>query len=388
MNFKIVGLFLVLLVFTACEEKKEAIEFENGQNFAITGNVIGAEGEKFYLEALSAQGNIKVDQAVADDKGNFKIVGNIPGFGLYQLKIGEGNAKIIPLTLVPNDQVTIESDTASYVKTPKLTGTAWAPVMTSYMEKFSKFHEEQGELMKLQGTISDEELTERYMALKGDVDTYAINQMKKDPSNPFNLILTSSASPNMGFAEWDPANLEVLKSVTTAYQKDYSESPITATLVQQTAQIDAAYQQHVANNSGSRMAPEIGLNTPEGNQLLLSSLRGKYVLIDFWASWCGPCRKESPALVRLFNKYKNDGFTIYSVSLDKNKEKWVDAISKDGLEWPNHVSDLLQWKSPMIQLYGFNSIPYTVLVDTDGKIIATGLRGQSLEQKLKEIFKK
>lgn len=136
------------------------------------------------------------------------------------------------------------------------------------------------------------------------------------------------------------------------------------------------------------MAPEIGLNTPVGNQLLLSSLRGKYVLIDFWASWCGPCRKESPALVRLYNKYKNDGFTIYSVSLDKNKEKWVDAISKDGLEWPNHVSDLLQWKSPMIQLYGFNSIPYTVLVDTDGKIIATGLRGQSLEQKLKEIFKK
>jgi len=388
MNFKIVGLFIALLSFTACEETKEVIEFENGQNFAITGNVIGAEGEKFFLEALSAQGNIKVDQAVADENGNFKIVGNIPGFGLYQLKIGEGNTKIIPLTLVPNDQIDIQSDTASYVKTPKLTGTIWAPVMTSYMEKFSKFHDEQGELMKLQGTISNEELTERYLLLKSDVDKYAIDQMEKDPSNPFNLILTSSASPNMGFADWDPNNLAVLKSVTAAFKKEYPDSPITSTLIQQTAQINAAYQQHVANNSGDRMAPEIGLNTPEGNQLLLSSLRGQYVLIDFWASWCGPCRKESPALVGIYNKYKNDGFTIYSVSLDKSKENWIAAIAKDGLVWPNHVSDLLQWKSPMIQLYGFNSIPYTVLVDKEGKIIATGLRGNNLEQKLKEIFKK
>ena len=253
MNFKVIGLIIALFSLTACEENEEAIEFENGQNFAVTGSVTGAEGETFFLEALSAQGSIKVDQALADENGNFKIVGNIPGFGLYQLKIGEGNTKIIPLTLVPNDQVHIKSDTANYIKTPELSGTSWAPTMTSYMEKFSKFHDEQGELMKLQGTITNEELTERYMELKSGVDEFAISEMEKDPSNPFNLILSSSASPNMGFADWDPKNLDVLKSVSQAFNKEYSDSPITATLVQQTAQIDAAYKQHVANNSGNRV---------------------------------------------------------------------------------------------------------------------------------------
>lgn len=388
MNFKIIGLFIGLFSLTACEAENEAIVFENGDNFVISGHVTGAEGETFYLEALSAQGSINVDKGVADENGDFQIVGNIPGFGLYQLKIGEGNTKIIPLTLVPNDQVNIESDTANYIKTPKLSGTSWAPIMTTYMEKFSTFHGKQGELMELQGKISNEELTERFMSLKSDVDSYAIAQMKKDPSNPFNLILSSSASPNMGFADWDPKNLEVLKSVSQAYRKDFPHSPMTTNLEQQTSQINAAYQQYVVNNSGDRSAPEIGLNNPEGKQILLSSLRGQYVLIDFWASWCGPCRKESPALVALYHKYKNDGFTVYSVSLDKSKENWVEAIAKDGLVWPNHVSDLLQWKSPMIQLYGFNSIPHTVLVNPEGKIIASGLRGESLEQKLKEIFKK
>jgi len=388
MNFKIIGLFIALFSFTACEEKDETIEFENGQNFAITGNVTGAEGETFFLEALSAQGVIKVDQALADEDGNFKIIGNIPGFGLYQLKIGEGDSKIIPLTLVPNDQVNITADTATYIKTPQLSGTNWAPVMTSYMEKFSRFHDEQGELMKLQGTVTDEELKERYMILKSGVDEYAINQMEKNPSNPFNLILTSSASPNMGFADWDVKNLEILKSVTQAFKKNYPESPMTTNLIQQTTQIEAAYKQYIVNNSGNRIAPEIGLNNPQGKQILLSSLRGKYVLIDFWASWCGPCRKENPTLVRIYNEYKDEGFTIYSVSLDKSKENWEKAIEKDRLVWPNHVSDLLQWKSSMVQLYGFNSIPHTVLVDKEGKIIATGLRGETLEQKLKQIFKK
>ena len=93
-------------------------------------------------------------------------------------------------------------------------------------------------------------------------------------------------------------------------------------------------------------------------------------------------------MVRIYNEYKDEGFTIYSVSLDKSKENWEKAIEKDRLVWPNHVSDLLQWKSSMVQLYGFNSIPHTVLVDKEGKIIATGLRGGTLEQKLKQIFKK
>jgi thiol-disulfide isomerase/thioredoxin len=122
--------------------------------------------------------------------------------------------------------------------------------------------------------------------------------------------------------------------------------------------------------------------------LKLSSLRGKVVLIDFWASWCGPCRKENPNVVRLYNQYKAKGFTVFSVSLDQDAEAWKKAIASDGLIWPNHVSDLLGWQTPLVQLYAFEGIPHTVLIDQEGKIIGTGLRGESLEQKLKEQFSK
>lgn len=132
-------------------------------------------------------------------------------------------------------------------------------------------------------------------------------------------------------------------------------------------------------------APEITMKTPEGEQLKLSDMKGKVVLVDFWASWCGPCRKENPNVVRVYNKYKNRGFEILGVSLDKTKDKWLAAIEMDGLTWP-HVSDLKGWKNEAAQTYGVRSIPHTVLVDAEGKIIARNLRGGALERKLAEIF--
>jgi thiol-disulfide isomerase/thioredoxin len=129
------------------------------------------------------------------------------------------------------------------------------------------------------------------------------------------------------------------------------------------------------------------MNTPEGKLLKLSDLRGKVVLIDFWASWCGPCRKENPNVVRLYKKYEKQGFTILSVSLDEDPNAWKAAIQKDGLIWKNHVSDLKGWKSSMPALYGFEGIPFTVLVNKEGNIIGKELRGEVLEQKLSEVLK-
>jgi thiol-disulfide isomerase/thioredoxin len=125
--------------------------------------------------------------------------------------------------------------------------------------------------------------------------------------------------------------------------------------------------------------------TPEGKTMSLTDLRGKYVLIDFWASWCGPCRRENPNVVRLYEKYKDKGFDILGVSLDTNKEKWVAAIKKDQLDW-HHISDLKGWSSELSKPYGVRGIPYTVLIDKEGNIIGKRLRGASLEAKLKELF--
>ena len=135
-------------------------------------------------------------------------------------------------------------------------------------------------------------------------------------------------------------------------------------------------------------APDIVMTDTAGVERRLSNLRGKVVLIDFWASWCSPCRMENPNVVRMYQKYHDQGFEVFSVSLDNNRDKWVQAIKKDKLLWENHVSDLRGWSSAGGRLYGISSIPATVLVDRDGKVLARNLRGPQLEEKLKEIFGK
>jgi thiol-disulfide isomerase/thioredoxin len=151
---------------------------------------------------------------------------------------------------------------------------------------------------------------------------------------------------------------------------------------------------NVVGTEIGNLAPELKFNSPDGREIPLSSLRGKVVLIDFWASWCVPCRHENPNVVAAYAKYKGKkfknakGFAIYSVSLDQKKEAWQNAIQEDQLSWPDHVCDMKGWYSEAAQIYGVNSIPTNFLIDARGVIVAKALRGEKLEQELDKLLAK
>jgi peroxiredoxin len=150
------------------------------------------------------------------------------------------------------------------------------------------------------------------------------------------------------------------------------------------ASVEKSFSKLRTSTPGAQ-APDFSGPTPSGEMIALSDLKGKVVLLDFWASWCGPCRRENPNVVKMYEKYADKGFEILGVSLDKDKARWEKAIADDGLEWL-HISDLKHWGSEYAALYGVRSIPDTILLDAEGKIIARNLRGKALEQRLEQLF--
>jgi len=381
-------LFSGLFIFASCGDSSVDEETGLANNFHLEGQITGAANQKLKIEAQSQQGVIEVAQTTTDASGNFELDGNIPGMGIYSLSLGENgkNAVVIPMDV--NDKVVLKATKETFAITPAFSGTKWAKPLTKYMQLFSDFAKKQMEQMP---KIDDQEKQmELFAQLKKPIVQFSQKQIRKDPGNPVNIILVNLIMPSQetGFADWDPANLDDLRSMETAFQRDYADSPITGMLSQQIAAIDGQYQNYQQTSSGTMAASEIALKNPAGTELRLSNLKGKVVLIDFWASWCAPCRKENPNVVRLYKKYRGEGFEIFSVSLDQDQNAWKAAIDKDGLFWPNHVSDLMGWQTPLVQAYGIQGIPHTVLLNREGNIVGVGLRGAQLEQKLIEQLAK
>lgn len=376
--------FIGIFLFSCSEDKNSNSDLP--VNFEISGQVLGAANQVLYLEVVSEKGKLKLAETTADVDGSFDLKGNIKGMGLYQLTIGKKSNKSIPLTISPNEHVKIQANYTDFERLPKISGTNWAPYITEYMRIFNEFAFQQIQLMNTQG-LSEEQQLARFYELKKPLDIYSKSVLSKNPSNPAAIVLTTTLTPAMGFDNWDTTNLALLKKVGEAYTQKYPTSSITKSLIQQIGQIEGAYNQYIGKSSGNIIAPEISLPNPDGKIMRLSDLKGKVVLVDFWASWCGPCRRENPNVVALYKKYSSKGFTVFSVSLDSDVEAWKRAIKSDGLIWNTHVSDLKQWETPLTSLYGFNAIPYTVLIDKTGKIVATNLRGSELEAKLITLLK-
>ena len=361
----------VLGMANACQNAAAADGYEVSGQFknAPAGTVL-------HLSELNSNQFVEKAQAKTDASGNFVLKGASATPGIYQLKVDEGNQVL--LLLDNKTRVQLSGDAKSLSTTYSVKGSPDAEVLRQLTQVMDGSKTQMEALGKRYNAAGQAGKTEEMKSIEKEFFTLQGRNNAKVKS----LIRQNASKVVGGFAVGaflsPEEDFQFADSVAAVQRKANPNSPFTKEL---TARLEPMR----ATATGAQ-APEINLTTPEGGKLALSSLRGKYVLLDFWASWCGPCRQENPNVVKAYNQFKDKGFTIYSVSLDQDKGKWLKAIEADKLTW-HHVSDLAGWNSAGGAAYNVKSIPQSFLIDPKGNIIARNLRGEALAAKLAEVLK-
>lgn len=360
----------------------------NNQKFTIIGNINGMPQQTVVLEQINANDVITViDSERSSSDGHFELSAATTEPSLYRLHFNQGKFILLSIT---NGNVKVSADW-NKIEEYKVEGSPSSAQLKAFIVSTRTYLNDFNTMSIVLDTLK---------ARGNDSVLQCAMKDRQDMGEKFTRYIeryadTTPYEPNVVFAAriLNPAvEAPFIDAMAQSLNKRFPNTKMSHDFNEYWTKVSAKYKaaqpakSKVSTETG-QLAPDLNLPTADGKMIALSSLRGKYVLLDFWASWCAPCRQENPNVVAAYNKYKDQNFTVYSVSLDNNKEQWMKAIKDDELVWPTHVSDLKGWASDAAKTYSIQSIPSNVLIDPKGNIIARNLRGSQLEEMLQAAIK-